>query len=69
MPNSRVVRSNDRHFCFLILVNPKVTHSSSSVISAEIDIELASLAEYCEKTYAFSLALMQELLTGRTRLI
>jgi hypothetical protein len=53
---------------FVLLVNPKVTLSSGSVFSAEIDRELALFAQHCEKSYSFRLALMQELLKRSTPL-
>jgi type I restriction enzyme S subunit len=48
---------------------PKPEQTAIAEVLAEMDAELAALEQRREKTRALKQAMMQELLTGRTRLV
>ena len=51
---------------------PKGLHSEQTAIAevlSDMDVELAALEQRCDKTRAIKRGMMQELLTGGTRLV
>jgi type I restriction enzyme S subunit len=63
----------NRHFKFLkerdFLVPSLPEQTAIAAVLSDMDAELAALEQRREKTRALKQAMMQELLTGRTRLV
>ncbi len=66
---TRYVISLEKFRNITVSVPPVPEQTAIAVVLSDMDAEIAALEAHCEKTKAIKQGMMQELLTGRTRLV